>query len=231
MRAHVNQHIAFEGLGSIEVWLKENGYEITKTHFFESTYLPKTDNIDLLIVLGGPMSVNDEEEYPWLISEKEFIRDAIKADIPVLGICLGAQLIASALGSKVYPNPEKEIGWFPVEGLEPGDSSTFQFQSSFECFHWHGETFDLPPGATLLAKNEVCKNQAFQLGDSVIGLQFHLETTPESAKKLIKNCRHELVPSIYIQTEKEILSAPVEHYYKINKMMAEILDYLHNQIH
>jgi GMP synthase-like glutamine amidotransferase len=159
-----------------------------------------------------------------------FIRETIKADIPVLGICLGAQLIASALGSKVYPNHEKEIGWFPVEGIRTDNSSAYQFPSSFECFHWHGETFDLHRGSTLLAKNEVCKNQAFQLGNSIIGLQFHLETTPESARQLIKNCRHELVPSIYIQTEKEMLSAPVERYHKINKMMAEILKYLHNQI-
>lgn len=230
MRAHVNQHVAFEGPGSIEVWLNENGYEITKTHFFESAEIPKIDTIDLLIVLGGSMSVNDEEDYSWLVSEKKFIRDAIEADIPVLGICLGAQLIANTLGSKVYPNPEKEIGWFQVEGVETDDPSTFQFPSSFESFHWHGETFDLPPGATLLAKNEVCENQAFQLGDSIIGLQFHLETTPKSAKNLIKNCRHELIPSIYIQTEKEMLSAPVERYHKINKMIAEILEYLHNQI-
>ncbi|MDR9367005.1 MAG: gamma-glutamyl-gamma-aminobutyrate hydrolase family protein [Balneolaceae bacterium] len=231
MRAHVNQHVAFEGLGSMEEWLKENGYEITTTCFFESADLPKIDSMDLLIVLGGPMSVNDEEEYPWLVSEKEFIRDAIEADIPVLGICLGAQLIANTLGSKVYPNPEKEIGWFPVNAIQTGSTSTFQFPSSFECFHWHGETFDLPPGATLLAKSDVCENQAFQLGRSVIGLQFHLETTPKSAKNLIQNCRHELIPSIYIQTEKEMLSAPVERYHKINKMMAEILEYLHNQIH
>lgn len=230
MRAHVNQHVPFEGLGSIEPWLNEKGYEVTTTRFFESANLPEINELDFLIVLGGPMSVNDEEEYPWLITEKKFIQETIEADIPVLGICLGAQLISSALGAKVYPNHEKEIGWFSVEGLKPDDSSTFQFPSLFECFHWHGETFDLPPGAVLLAKNEVCENQAFQLADSVIGLQFHLETTPKSAKKLIKNCRHELVPSIYIQTEKEMLSDPVERYHKINKIMAEILEYLHNQI-
>lgn len=226
MRAHYLQHVSFEGPGSIEPWLTKAGDTITNTHLFESTEFPDVGAIDFLIVMGGPMSVNDEDKFPWFRPEKQFIRDFIETGKPVLGICLGAQLIANAMGSEVYSNSEKEIGWFPVEGIELNESSCFHFPSSMNVFHWHGDTFDLPPGATLLASSEVCKNQAFQIGKSVIGLQFHLETTPESAQKLVANCRNELTPSRYIQTEEEILSPKSQQYERINQLMGEILTFL-----
>ncbi|MCK5862638.1 MAG: gamma-glutamyl-gamma-aminobutyrate hydrolase family protein, partial [Candidatus Hydrogenedentes bacterium] len=181
MRAHYLQHVPFEGLGSIESRLHSSGYEISSTQLFESPEFPALEEIDLLLVMGGPMSVNDEEIYPWLSQEKEFIRRAIDMKKPVLGVCLGAQLIANVLGARVYQNSEKEIGWWPVHGTPVPSSSLFQFPASIQAFHWHGETFNLPAGATLLASSTACKNQAFQIGTSVIGLQFHLETTPESA--------------------------------------------------
>ncbi len=165
------------------------------------------------------MSVNDEAELPWLVPEKRFIRQAIEAGKPVLGICLGAQLIAGAAGARIYRNPVKEIGWLPIQGIAANDSSVFSFPATEKVFHWHGETIDLPAGATLLAKSEGCENQAFQLGRSVIGLQFHLETTPESAREIIANCRAELVPAKYVQTEEEILSARPESYQSINQLM------------
>ena len=204
------------------------GYDITNTRFFETAELPGINEIDLLIIMGGPMSVNDENELPWLIREKRFICDAIDNGKPVLGICLGAQLIASAMGAKIFPNAFKEIGWFPIQGISSIDSSAFRFPASAEVFHWHGETFDLPTGAILLARSEGCENQAFQIGKSVIGLQFHLETTPESAMELVSNCRDELVAGEYIQTEQDILSAPQERYRTINSLMSDILQYLHN---
>jgi GMP synthase-like glutamine amidotransferase len=226
MRAHYLQHVPFEGLGSIAPWLEAAEYEITKTQFFESAELPDLTTIDLLVVMGGPMSVNDKDEFPWLVPEKRFIREAIDSGKPVLGICLGAQLIASAMGAKVYNNTVKEIGWFPVQGVSSIGSSSFSFPPSTKVFHWHGETFDLPPRATLLARSEGCGNQAFQIGTSVIGLQFHLEITPESAWEIVSNCRDELVPSKYIQTEEEILSAKPESYRSINQMMGNILSFL-----
>lgn len=228
MRAHYLQHVPFEGLGSIEPWLMLAGYEITKTRFFETPELPVINEIDLLIVMGGPMSVNDENMFPWLTDEQRFIRDTIDNGKPVLGICLGAQLIASAMGANIFPNTFKEIGWFPIQGVSSIDNSIFSFPPSIEVFHWHGDTFDLPSGATLLARSEGCENQAFQLGKSVIGLQFHLETTPESAMELVPNCRDELVAGEYIQTEQDILSAPQERYNKINNLMSDILEYLQN---
>jgi GMP synthase-like glutamine amidotransferase len=226
MRAHYLQHVPFEGLGSIEPWLRAADYEITSTRFFESTDLPNPDEIDLLIVMGGPMSVNDEAEHPWLIKEKRFIRRCIEGGKSALGVCLGAQLIASAMGARVYRHHTREIGWFPIQAVPVVGGSTFCFPASVEVFHWHGETFDLPPGARLLARSEACENQAFQLGRSVIGLQFHLETTPDTAREIVAHCRGELLPSKYVQSEAEIVAAAPEKYQNINQLMAEILSCL-----
>ena len=231
MRAHYLQHVPFEGLGSIEPWLKTNGYEITCTRLWESTGFPDLGEIDLLIVMGGPMSVNDEGQFPWLTAEKAYIRSAIESATPLLGVCLGAQLIASAMGASIYPNSEKEIGWLPIQGInssKKSQESGFNFPPETTVFHWHGETFDLPSGATLLASSAACANQAFELG-SAIGLQFHLETTPESAQQIVAHCRSELTDGRYIQSESEILSATPEHYAAINQLMAKVLAYLCRQ--
>ncbi len=226
MRAHYLQHVEFEGLGSIQTWLKQAGYEITNTSFFKLDKLPDLKTIDFLIVMGGPMSVNDEDKFPWLVYEKKFIYEAVNSGKPVLGICLGAQLIANALGAHVYQNSVKEIGWFPIYGLPLNDKSIFSFPSKVEVFHWHGETFDLPAGAVLLAKSDACENQAFQLGKSVIGLQFHPETTPQALQEIVFNCRDELLSAPYIQTEEEILSITPAKYKSINHLVSNILSFL-----
>jgi GMP synthase-like glutamine amidotransferase len=189
--------------------------------------LPTVNDVDLLIVMGGPMSVNDESIHPWLKDEKRFIKEAIARGKPVLGVCLGAQLIASAMGTRVYPNAEKEIGWFPIHRVHtPRARDAFQFPKESVVFHWHGETFDLPPGAIRLARSEACENQAFQLGRNAIGLQFHLETTREGAKDLVAKCRHELVPAKFVQSEETILSAPAERYTAITTLMSDVLSFL-----
>ncbi|MBI2435068.1 MAG: type 1 glutamine amidotransferase [Candidatus Hydrogenedentes bacterium] len=227
MNAHYFQHVPFEGLGSIEGWLRRRGAAIQATRLFDSPRLPELDAIDLLIVLGGPMSVNDEAALPWLVAEKAFLREAIALGKPVLGICLGAQLIASAFGARVYPNSEKEIGWFPVTRVEGTNTSNgFVFPAETMAFHWHGETFDLPPGAVHLAQSAGCAHQAFQLGERVIGLQFHLEMTPESARLLVENCRNEMVPARYVQVAEAILAAPPARYEEINALMDRLLAYL-----
>ncbi|WP_320821303.1 type 1 glutamine amidotransferase [Thalassolituus sp.] len=227
MRAHYLQHVSFEGLGSIESWLINAGYEISNTPLYSSAVFPDIESIDFLVVMGGPMSVNDEAEYPWLAQEKDFIKQAIDLGIPVLGICLGAQLIADTMGGKVFPNTVKEIGWFPITAVNSETSSTFQFPKEIDVFHWHGETFSLPEGAVQIAKSRGCENQAFQLGSNVIGLQFHLETTPVSSQAIVTNCRDELVAGEYIQSEAEILAAAKESYTSINSLMARVLEYLH----
>jgi GMP synthase-like glutamine amidotransferase len=226
MRAHYLQHVPFEGLGSIESWLKANDYEISSTKFYESTLLPNPDEVDLLIIMGGPMSVHDEVEFPWLVDEKQFIRAMIKQEKPVLGVCLGAQLIAHALGARVYNNPVKEIGWFPVQGVAANKDRYFQFPEMIDVFHWHGETFDLPRGGIHLAGSAACKRQAFQYGASVIALQFHLETTPRTARQLIEQCRAELVPAKYVQDEASLKRTPPQSYLTINNLMDRVLTFL-----
>jgi GMP synthase-like glutamine amidotransferase len=225
LKAHVLQHVPFEGLGSIAPWLETNNARIRYTRFFETPLLPSLNSTDMIIAMGGPMSANDEAELPWLVPEKAFIRDAVLRGIPVLGVCLGAQLIAAAMGAKVYPNAVKEIGWLPVRAV-PAPPGTFRFPEELIAFHWHGETFDLPTEAVRIAGSAGCANQAFQLGPKAIGLQFHLETTPESASALLQNSLDDLTPGPYIQTESEMREAPLSSYQAINAVMNEILSYL-----
>jgi GMP synthase-like glutamine amidotransferase len=226
MRAHVLQHVPFEGLGSIEPWLTARHARVTWTRFFEDPSLPEAADVDLLIALGGPMSVNDESLLPWLRAEKSFIARAISLGRPVLGICLGAQLIANALGARVYPGPHKEIGWHPVYGA-PAEGGPLAFPGEFLAFHWHGETFDLPPGTVYLASSDACRHQAFRFGTNVLGLQFHLETTPASLGALVERCRDELIAGgAYVQTEDVLRDAPPQTYAAVNARMSAVLDAL-----
>jgi GMP synthase-like glutamine amidotransferase len=226
MRAHIFQHMPFEKPGSIEPLLRKAGYDISFTFFYENSDIPLIDDIDFLIIMGGSMSVNDEGNVPWLVKEKQFIRDFIATDKPVLGICLGSQLIASALGAKVYPNKEKEIGWFSVTGLKAPQISNFQFPASLTPLHWHGETFDLPEGAVLLASSEACKNQAFQLGKNVLAIQFHPEATLEIVENFVFHFRNELVPGRFIQDDKEILSLGNEYLPLSYELIQNLLNFL-----
>jgi GMP synthase-like glutamine amidotransferase len=226
MNAHIFQHVSYEGIGNIEPWLLSHGYDITSTHFYKQAQLPDYKKVDFLIVMGGPMSVNDEDKFPWLVKEKQFIKDCIGAGKPVLGICLGSQLIANALGAMVYRNREREIGWFSVQGTEPPDVATFRFPATFDVFHWHGDTFDLPPGAVRIATNDATENQAYQIGNKVMGIQFHPEVTPASLQEMVSHGRHELVKARHVQTEDEILGIKPQQYKVISSLMGEVLGFL-----
>ena len=170
MRVHYLQHEPFEGLGSMEAWFRSGGHELSATHLYRDEVLPEPADFDWLVIMGGGMSVNDEAELPWLVAEKELVRRAIAANKRVLGVCLGAQMIASALGAKVFRNHAKEIGWWPL-CREPG-AATHPLGAALpdgaEVFHWHGETFDLPEGAVRLAHSEACANQAVAIGVRVL---------------------------------------------------------------
>lgn len=227
MNVHILQHVPFEGPGSIEDWATARGHTLTTTRFFAQEAFPSLDRFDLLVVMGGPMSIHDEHLYNWLKGEKWFVKEAIEAGKPVLGICLGAQLIAEVLGGKVYQGEQKEIGWYPIE-LDQDFSRTplgKQWPTSPTVFHWHGETFTLPPNTQRIATSKVCANQGFIYQDRVVALQFHLETTPLSAESIIEFCGDELVAAPYIQDAETILSNH-HHYSEINASMATLMDYL-----
>lgn len=225
MRAHILQHVPFEGPAYIGQWLAGQGAEISDTRLWESTTLPDPDAIDLLVVMGGPMSVNDEADFPWLAAEKRFIAELVARGRPVLGICLGAQLIASAHGARVFRNTAKEIGWFDIQAAD-GVNEGFRFPETATVLHWHGETFELPPGARLLASSAACRHQAFQLGERAIGLQFHLEMSDESLHAIVANCRDELVPGRWIQDEATLLAAATEHFAATHALMDRLLEWL-----
>jgi GMP synthase-like glutamine amidotransferase len=222
LKAHWFQHVPFEGLGSIGEWLARKGARVSSTRFFERAVLPDPDDLELLIVMGGPMSVNEEDAYPWLKEEKKLIARAIHRGIAVLGICLGAQLIASALGARVRRNEFSEIGWFAVESVDGGATD---LPHTLEVFHWHGETFDLPQGSRHLARSEACVNQAFAFADRVLALQFHLETTRASALALVESCRADLAPGRFVQAEAAVLGTP-DQFRRINAVMRSVLDRL-----
>lgn len=227
MKVQVLQHVPFEGIGSIQPWMDAHGITVTTTRLFNEPALPVPGAFDWLIIMGGPMSANDEAVHPWLRPEKRLIARAIAGGKTVLGICLGAQLIASALGARVFPNACKEIGWFPVRRPKAGPVPDLArlFVDGIEVFHWHGETFELPRGAVRFLESDACGNQAFAIGNRVAGLQFHLETTPESAASLIRNSRNEIVPSATIQTRSEMLARP-KRFNRINAVMDSVLGFL-----
>lgn len=222
MKVHYLQHISFEGLGTIEPWLVNQNHTLSSTKLFNSEDLPTAESIDWLIVLGGPMNIYEDHNYPWLTPEKNLIEQVIKLNKPVLGICLGAQLIADVLGARVYQGDHKEIGWFPI-GINTNKSEVFNnLPEQLTVFHWHGDTFDLPANATHLAQSEGCQNQAFIYNNKVLGLQFHLEVTKTNVQALVDNCSDELIEGRYIQTPEE-MGSKHENFTEISQAMAAVL--------
>ncbi len=224
MKIHWFQHVPFEGLGSIEPWLRQHGHDVVATRFHAGELPPSPDSYDWLVVMGGPMNIHEEERYPWLAAEKQAIRAAIGYGRRVLGICLGAQLIADVLGAPVTRNLQREIGWFPVELSAAGRHHPLfaDFPARFEAYHWHGDTFGLPAGATHVASSAGCVQQAFAWGTRVVGLQFHLESTPGSATALIEHAADEIVPAPYVQDAGTMLAEPAR-FTRLNALMDRLL--------
>ena len=201
-------HVPFEDAANIGVWADQRGHALTYTHLHRYDLLPAIESFDMVAIMGGPMNIYEHVLYPWLAQEKKFIRRAIDAGKKVIGICLGAQLITDVLGGQVRPNSYKEIGWHPIK-LTSRAAKSAGFSTlprTMTVFHWHGDTFSIPPGAIHLASSTVCTDQAFQYGEHVLALQFHLEYSQESIEKMLDNCADELVDSPYIQTAEEIRS-------------------------
>jgi len=228
LRIHYLQHVPFEGPGYIAEWADDKGHTLSATHLFDTGSLPATTDFDWLVIMGGPMGVYDEEAYPWLREEKAFIRSAINAGKTIVGICLGSQLLAEALGALVYRNPQKEIGWFPVSLTADAKEHRLLagLADSFPVFHWHGDTFDLPRGATHLLSTIACKNQAFSYGNNILGLQFHLEATPETLHEMVDHGQAELKEAgQYIQSGAAMLQQAAL-IVGTNNILATILDRL-----
>jgi GMP synthase-like glutamine amidotransferase len=197
MSVLILKNVPHEGPGTIEDFLRER-----KMAFYiidlQSEELPVTESFDTLVIMGGPMSVNDTDQYPFVTKEIELVKEFINRGKKVLGVCLGAQIMATALGADVYPGPEKEIGWFDIEvegngtrdrlmttlATDPADGA---YRNSFKVFHWHGETYDMPEGSVRLARSELYRNQAFRYGKNVYALQFHVEVTNEMIDDWFKN--------------------------------------------
>ncbi len=222
MRIHCFQHVPFEGLGSIESWAQQRDATITCTRFWDGDAAPTQLDADLLVVMGGPMNIYEEDRYPWLADEKAYLRDQIARGARILGICLGAQLLADVLGGRVVSGRQKEIGWFPVE-RSTSVGIARALPQRFAAFHWHGDQIELPDTAVHIARNDVCRNQGFVHGNRVVGLQFHLETTSRSAQSLIDNCRNELVDGPTIQPQAALL-ARTQPFTEINAIMDDLLD-------
>ncbi|MCH7321639.1 type 1 glutamine amidotransferase [Solibacillus sp. MA9] len=208
MRIYCLQNDPLAGLGAIETWISKNAYSVTTTHVYNDSNFLSTDEYDLLIILGGPMGAYEEEQYPWLQLEKEYISEAIRKEKFVFGICLGAQLIASALGSPVYPHTLQEIGWWQLERTKERESLQLfnGLPEKFTVFELHGDTFDLPEGAVRIAESKACLNQAFMFENYVIGLQFHPEFTENTLNNVVEKIGHELTGGAFIQKPEEFLN-------------------------
>ena len=201
------QHVHYESPGWILNWLKETGREYRLVDLYRNDPLPAPAETDGLVIMGGSMNVYEEHLHPWLADEKKFIGTCIREDKKVLGICLGAQLIAASLGARVRRNPALEIGWFQVD--IQADSLPGYLEGvlppRFMTYHHHGDTFDIPEGGVAFASSEACPNQGFAIGDHVLALQFHLEMTEQGIEDLIQNDAGDLFSeSVFVQTAGEI---------------------------
>jgi GMP synthase-like glutamine amidotransferase len=230
LNVHCLKHVPFEGPANIAKWIGVRQHRLTTTHLYRGEALPALDHLDWIVVMGGPMNVYEYRFHPWLRGEKRFLEAAVAASKTVLGVCLGAQLLADVLGARVYQNREKEIGWWPVV-FRPGGLVARLIPEAprdLTVFHWHGDTFDLPAGATWLASSTGCDHQAFAFGERVIGLQFHLESTPASVAALIRHCGHEISEGRFIQPVAAMVS-DLGHWAANERLLGTLLGYLESR--
>ncbi len=198
---------------NISFWAAEKGYPVNQTYVCNNEDLPSADAFDWLMVMGGSSHAWDEQENPWLREEKAFIREVLAQDKPFLGVCFGAQLLAEALGGRIFPNTYKEIGWHEVS-VNPVGQSSFLFQNvppSFVSFHWHSDHFSLPQNCTRLADSNASENQAFVCnGRPFVGLQFHPEFTRDMIRHFARNLSQEWVPDVFVGDKDRVLAQTEE---------------------
>ena len=206
MRVHCLHHTTFEGTANVERWAARKGYPVAHT-FVSEQPLPEPEDFDLLVVFGGPMGAYEEKKYPWLCSEKRFLEQTLAANKAIFGICLGAQLVADVAGGRAYRGHTEEVGWFPVTLNDAGKRSEFVggFPETFYPLHWHGDTFELPPQARLLGSSACYPHQVFELGERVLGIQFHLDLTLEDVKQIVRYQRFSKSDT-YFQSRTEVVA-------------------------
>lgn len=228
MRVLCLQHEDFEGPAAVADWIRDRGHSLSVHFCYGSASLPGLNSFDGLVIMGGTMNVDEHDKFPWLPGEITFIRQAIDAKKTVIGFCLGAQLIAKSLGAAVRRNRHREIGWFPVEITPDGRKTPiFDFlPPEFVTFHWHGDTFDLPPNVVHLARSQACENQAFLFSDRVLALQFHPEATKQGIDDLAGGCGSELRPGPFVQPVEQIVKASGQHLAANQAWLFEMLDRL-----
>ncbi|WP_428311627.1 type 1 glutamine amidotransferase [Hydrocarboniphaga sp.] len=227
MRVHWLQHAPEDDLGCIAPWLAARGHMVTRTGLYEGGPLPALSGFDALLVMGGAMNVDEEAVHPWLVAEKAFLR-AVLADPGkrVLGICLGAQLIAEQLGGSVGRNRETEVGWFDVQLTEAGRGfdALSEWPSSMPFFHWHGDAFDLPAGATRLAYSAACDQQAYSYDDGrVVCLQFHPEVTSASVRVWLEHPQTHPAPGPFVQAAGA-MRQDIAKFAAANRLLVSLLD-------
>lgn len=223
MHIHFIQHMPFENPGSIADWAKEKNYTTSYTKIFEDANFISIDSLDVLVIMGGVMGVYEEDKYEWMKAEKTFIKKSIEANKKVLGVCLGAQFIAEALGAKVFAHTKKEIGWFEVEKVA-SHKLTENLPQMFTTFHWHGDTFTLPENTIQLFKTQACEQQGFVYNNYVAGLQFHMEAKEDLLNGMTEHERSELVKADYVQTEDEIKNLAPKYISQQKKFMYDFLE-------
>jgi GMP synthase-like glutamine amidotransferase len=226
VKVHIVQHVSFEGPGAIADWAGERGYAVTRTLAPRIASLPMIET-DLLVIMGGPMGANDDASHPWLFDEMRAIAAAIEAGTPVLGICLGAQLVARVLGARVTRNPEPEVGWHEVvRTLEGASDPVFGgAPDRLIVGHWHGDTFGIPEAAVRTLGSEACANQAFSAeGGRVVGLQCHLEWRAEDVAALVSECGDDLRPGRWVCDPRAFIAGEAEHGGAARSILHALLD-------
>ena len=223
MNIAVLQHAAYEGPGEIAAWAEQHGHSVSVHHLYRGDPLPGLKDFEILVGMGGEMNIYQYRDWPWLKPESAFIKTALAQGKQVIGICLGAQLIADALGARVVQNTEVEIGWFPITWTDEARAVFPDLPATGSVLHWHGDTFALPAGAMRLATSEGCPEQGYVIKNKCLGLQFHMEVDLDLVQQYVAS-QAEWPTGPYAQTPKAVLSEAISHCDGNRRLLHGMLD-------